>query len=121
MDRTDGETLEKIMHGQYERLDLFEALGDQRSRAATLNDLGNIALQQQQWEKVFEYFAQAYPVVMQLGDLQGIIHVGQPLGQLLCASSHHEQGLEILERLKHLGQTQHAVQLQAIIDQIKST
>ena len=109
----------------YERLDVFEALGDQRSRAATLNDLGNIALQQQQWEKAFEYFAQAYPVVMQLGDLQGIIHVGQPLGQLLCASGHHEQGLEILERslagLKHLGQTQHAVQLQAIIDQIKPT
>ncbi len=103
-----------------ERLEVFQALGDARSRAVTLHDLARIALyHQEKPEKALEYWAQAWPVFRQLGDAMGVAVIGENLGTLLWRAGERETAPQILQHsaaaYRLLGQEENARAVEGVM------
>ncbi|MEM7160710.1 MAG: tetratricopeptide repeat protein, partial [Myxococcota bacterium] len=121
--RSKGQVDEALdLHRQ--RLAINEQLGDMDGRAHALWNLGQLAVQTEDWKQAFHYFRTAYELNLELQRLEGIIFVGIDFGQLLAAAGDRPSGLAILERshqgLLTLGQHEHAEQVAQIIAQVRS-
>ncbi len=65
-----------------EELKVYESLGDSRSRAVTLSNLGSIFMQTDA-EKALPYFAESFEIAARLGNANGIVQIGLGFGFLL--------------------------------------
>jgi predicted solute-binding protein len=83
-----------------ERIQVFEELGDRRSRAVTLWDLSKIAEKKGDSEKTFQYTEESYKILYQSGDAGGLSIIGEKYGRMLCERGDKKNGLAVLHLSK---------------------
>ena len=109
---------------QEERLEAVRQLGDVGSVANALYDLARLDLSEEAYQKAQERLAEAWPLILRLGEVRGIADVGTLLGRLLVLAEQRDAALEVLSRAQEawavMGQGGNAEQVKQLIGHIHS-
>jgi hypothetical protein len=108
---------------QEEELPVYERLGDLRSKAVTLFKIARVHLARGAYPEAMDGLARAYAIVEGLQEGEGLAHMGNLYGQLLCASGEQARGRAVLEKTAGaftlLDQDDEAQAIQGIIRELQ--